>query len=78
MEMEGEGAAGALVNMEGVKAGGNSTLFYFSSEDCSIEQARIEGAGGKLIQPKQSIGEYGFMVMGSDTKGNIFGIHSQF
>lgn len=77
MEMEGEGAAGALVKTKGIKAGGNSTLIYFGSEDCSIEESRIANAGGKVVQSKQSLGEYGFMVLANDTEGNSFGIHSQ-
>src|SRR5690554_1173480 len=77
MEEKGEGAAGALVKMDGLQAGGNSTLIYFGSEDCSIEEARIEAAGGKIIQSKQFIGEYGSIVLAQDTEGNIFGIHSQ-
>lgn len=74
--MEEHGASGALVKMEGFKAGGNATIVYFYSEDCSIEEARISKAGGKVIQTKQSLGEYGFMVLASDCEGNMFGIHS--
>ena len=70
------GASGALVKMEGFKAGGNSTIIYFSSLDCSVEQGRIEAAGGKVFQPKMSMGEHGFMALGTDTEGNMFGIHS--
>ncbi|WP_452223558.1 VOC family protein [Lacinutrix chionoecetis] len=77
MEMDGAGAAGALVKMKDVKAGGNSTLIYFRSDDCAIEEARIEKAGGKVMKSKQSLGEYGFMVLASDTEGNMFGIHSE-
>ncbi|SMO84505.1 hypothetical protein SAMN06265379_109102 [Saccharicrinis carchari] len=77
MEMNGEGAAGALVKMEGVKAGGNSTLVYFGSQDCAIEESRVVDAGGTIVQSKHSIGEYGFMVLAHDTEGNKFGIHSQ-
>lgn len=77
MEMEGQGAGGALAKMEGFKAGGNSTIVYFGSEDCAKEEAKIEEAGGKVIQPKQSLGEYGFMVLAYDTEGNKFGVHSQ-
>ena len=76
-EMYGEGASGALVKMKGMKAGGNSTIVYFVSEDCSIEEARVEGAGGSIYKSKESLGEYGFMVLAFDTEGNIFGIHSQ-
>lgn len=29
-----------------------------------------------MIQPKISLGDYGFMVLGKDTEGNTFGLHS--
>ena len=77
MEMDGPGAAGALVKMESIKAGGNSTIIYFASKDCAIEEARIEAAGGKILQSKQSLGQFGFMVLAQDTEGNAIGIHSQ-
>lgn len=70
------GAAGALVKMEGMKAGGSGTIIYIGSEDCAVEEARVEAAGGKVVQPKMSIGEYGFAAMAVDTEGNTFGIHS--
>ena len=77
MEMQLEGASGALVKMKGFKAGGNSTIVYFASEDCAIEEGRIVAAGGKVFKSKQSIGEYGFMLLATDTEGNMFGVHSQ-
>ena len=77
MQMNGEGAAGALVKMEGFEAGGNGTIIYFRSDDCATEESRISTAGGKLMQSKQSLGEYGYMVLASDTEGNMFGIHSE-
>ncbi|MCD5381078.1 MAG: VOC family protein [Candidatus Pacebacteria bacterium] len=70
------GAPGALVKMQGMKAGGNGTVVYFGSEDSAIEEARVEAAGGKVLQSKMNIGEYGFAVMATDTEGNTFGIHS--
>lgn len=76
MEVTGNGAAGALVKMDGMKAGGNSTLIYLMSEDCATEEARVGSAGGTVIQPKMSIGEYGFIVLILDTEGNTVGIHS--
>ncbi len=69
-------AAGALVKMEGMKAGGNSTIVYFVSDDCAVELSRVEAAGGKIFQPKMSIGDYGFMCLCTDTEGNMIGIHS--
>lgn len=77
MEMKNEGAAGALVKMKGYEAGGNGTIVYFGSEDCANEEKRIEKAGGKVVQAKQSIGEYGFIVLATDTEGNMIGVHSQ-
>ena len=77
MEPNGEGAAGALVKMEGVPSGGGGTLVYFACDDCATEAARIESAGGKIEKPKMSIGEYGFMVLAVDTEGNMFGLHSE-
>lgn len=75
-DMEKYGATGALVNMQGFPAGGNSTLVYFSCDDCSIEEARVEAAGGQIHRPKMSIGEYGFVTLAIDTEGNMFGLHS--
>jgi len=68
--------SGALVKMDGFAAGNNSTIVYFESEDCGIEESRIEDAGGRINRTKMSLGEYGFMVLASDTEGNMFGIHS--
>jgi len=70
------GAAGALVKMEGAKAGSGGTIIYFGTEDCAIEEARVTSAGGKVFKPKMGIGEYGFITIAVDTEGNIFGIHS--
>ncbi|NEN24961.1 VOC family protein [Cryomorpha ignava] len=75
-DMDGPGASGVLVKMAGFESGKNSVLVYFHSEDCSIEEKRIEKAGGAIQQGKQSLGEFGFMVLATDTEGNMFGIHS--
>ena len=75
-DMEKYGASGALVKMEGFTAGGNSTLIYFSCEDCAIEESRVEAAGGRIQKPKMSIGEYGFISLAIDSEGNMFGLHS--
>ena len=70
------GTSGALVHVKDVNAGGNSTIVYFGSKDCSIEEARVEDAGGELVREKMSIGEYGFITLAKDTEGNMIGIHS--
>jgi uncharacterized protein len=70
------GTSGALVKMQGVRSGGNSTLVYFACDDCSVEAGRIDGAGGKVQREKMSIGEYGFIVLALDTEDNMIGLHS--
>jgi len=70
------GASGALVKMEGFSSGGNSTLVYFSCEDCAVEASRVAAGGGRIQREKMSIGEYGFIALAYDTEGNMFGLHS--
>lgn len=74
---EGEGISGALVKADAVQAGGNSTMVYFSCDDCAVEEGRVEAAGGTVQQPKFSIGEYGFCSLAVDTEGNCIGLHSR-
>lgn len=75
-EINNPGSGGALVKMEGFSAGSNSTIVYFVCEDCGVEEKRIASAGGKVFKSKMSIGDYGFIVLGTDTEGNMFGLHS--
>ncbi|RFO95905.1 lactoylglutathione lyase [Rhodoferax lacus] len=74
--MDTYGAGGALVHMDGMKAGGNSTLVYFSCKDCAVEEARVVAAGGKVHKSKWSIGQYGNIALVMDTEGNMLGLHS--
>jgi len=76
MTMERYGAPGALVKMAGVSSGGNSVLVYFSCADCAVEASRVAAAGGQVLKPKFSIGEYGFIALVSDSEGNMIGLHS--
>jgi predicted enzyme related to lactoylglutathione lyase len=76
MDMGKWGAGGALVKMEGMSSGGNSTIIYFSCEDCAVEQSRVVAAGGKIQREKWPIGEYGFIALAVDTEGNMIGLHS--
>lgn len=69
-------ASGSLVQMEGFPAGNNSTIVYFMSEDCSVEESRVVKAGGVVFKSKMAIGEFGTMVLAKDTEGNMIGIHS--
>jgi predicted enzyme related to lactoylglutathione lyase len=75
-ERDATGAAGALVHMPGFPSGGNSTLVYFSTDDCAVEGERATRNGGRIMKEKFSIGQYGFIVLAFDTEGNMFGLHS--
>jgi hypothetical protein len=72
----GPGAMGALVKMDGCPSGGNSTLVYFSCEDCAVEAARAKELGGQVFREKFSIGEHGFIALVVDPDGNMIGLHS--
>lgn len=75
-DMASYGVPGALVKMAGVPSGGNSTLVYFHCEDCAVEAARVQAAGGRIERPKSSIGQYGHIALAVDTEGNMIGLHS--
>ncbi len=76
MDMTTSGCTGALVHMPGCPSGGNSTLIYFSCEDCAHEQALAAANGGSVFKEKFSIGDYGFIALVTDTEGNMIGLHS--
>ena len=76
MQPNGSGASGALVQMQGFPSGGNSTVVYFSCEDCAVEAAKAAQAGGRISKDKMSIGQYGHIALVLDTEGNMIGLHS--
>jgi len=76
MIMDQPGTSGALVKMDGVPSGGNSTIIYFGCEDCAVEADRAVKNGGKLHLAKTSIGQYGAIALVYDTEGNMIGLHS--
>jgi len=77
----GQGAAGSLVHYpDFYKPTSNGSLIYFTahSGDLSIELARVEKAGGQVIQEKKLITEdVGFMGLFIDTEGNRVAMHSR-
>lgn len=75
-DMTTYGAGGALVQREGSNPGIGGTAVYFGVNDCSIEESRINDAGGEVISPKMSIGEFGWISLCMDTEGNMFGLSS--
>lgn len=70
------GASGALVKSAYAKPGGGGSLIYFSVDDCALTEKKVNSAGGKIIRPKFSIGEFGFVTICEDTEGNKIGLNS--
>jgi predicted enzyme related to lactoylglutathione lyase len=74
--MSAYGAAGALVKSPQSRPGPGGTMVYFSVADCAVEQARVVAAGGTVMRPKFSIGQFGWVALCRDTEGNVFGLNS--
>lgn len=75
-DMQCYGASGALVKSSHARPGKGGTLVYFSVDDCATEGSRVATAGGKVVRPKFSIGEFGWVTLCEDTEGNMFGLSS--
>ena len=60
-----------------MQAAVTTTVVYFETEDCLAEERRIVEAGGKIIQPKMHIGEFGYVSLFLDSEGNTLGLHSR-
>ena len=67
---------GALVKTNDNGPHDMGTVIYFSCDDVAVESAKVEPAGGKLLIPKMSIGDFGFIAQFIDSEGNRIGLHS--
>lgn len=78
---DGLGAPGSLVHhQDHYKPSVDGILIYLTahSGDLDNELARVEPAGGRVIQPKTKISdEYGFMALFVDSEGNRLALHSR-
>ncbi|WP_104734064.1 VOC family protein [Hanstruepera ponticola] len=71
------GAQGTLIKQESYIPSQEGTLVYFISDNVQNELDRVEGAGGKIYQPKTQISpEHGYMAVFLDTEGNRVALHS--
>jgi uncharacterized protein len=77
----GLGSGGSLVyQKEYYKPSKDGVLVYFTahSGDLKNELARVEKAGGKILQPKTLIAEgFGYMALIIDSEGNRVALHSR-
>ncbi|HLF04029.1 MAG TPA: VOC family protein [Dehalococcoidia bacterium] len=77
--MDGEGSVGGdlVPPGSGVKVSAEGTrVFLNCTGKLDAVAGRVEKAGGKIVQPKFSIGEHGHIVMIQDSEGNTVGLHS--
>lgn len=72
-----QGTGGAVIHGNGSTPQADGTLVYLNGgNDLSVPLARVEKAGGKVLMPKTSIGENGFIATFMDTEGNRVAFHS--
>lgn len=69
-------AAGGLIKGEGYIPSHTGTLVYFGISDLEATLERVRNKGGKVLLPKTSIGQYGFIAHFEDTEGNKLALHS--
>ena len=68
---------GGLVEEQGYDPSQSGALIYLNGgEDLTLPLSKVETAGGKIVVPKKSIGQNGFMAMFTDTEGNKIAFHS--
>lgn len=71
------GVGGCIVHGQDKKPSADGTLVYLNGgDDLADPLGRVENAGGKVVMPKTSIGEFGYMAVFMDTEGNKVAFHS--
>ena len=71
------GAAGSLITGDEYHPSGQGILIYFTVADIDEVSRKAAAAGGRVLQEKTDIGEYGHIALLLDTEGNRIGIHSR-
>ncbi|SNB47370.1 VOC family protein [Geobacter sp. DSM 9736] len=73
-----DGIGGSLVEGAGYVPGREGVLLYLNGgDDLDVPLRRVKTAGGRVLQNKKAIGEYGFTAIFLDTEGNRIGLHSK-
>jgi predicted enzyme related to lactoylglutathione lyase len=76
MEENSTNCSGSLVQQKDFLPSSQGVLIYFSVADIEDVLKKVEKAGGKCLQNKKSIGQYGFIGIFLDTEGNTIALHS--
>jgi uncharacterized protein len=76
-DMQSGGIGGGLVEEQGYEPSQTGALVYLNGgEDLDGPLSKVEAAGGRIILPKTSLGDNGFMAQFIDTEGNKVAFHS--
>jgi len=75
-EPDAPGSTGTLIKAESYVPSVEGSMVYFSVDDIEAVLKRVEANGGKVVNPKMSIGEYGFVGHFIDCEGNRVALHS--
>lgn len=76
MQSDVMGATGTLMLSEGYTPSHEGSLVYFGVDDIEGALERAQAKGGKVVNPKMSIGEHGFVAHLEDCEGNRVALHS--
>ena len=78
MREGGVNATGALVHNPAMyKPSHDGALVYFAVHDIEAVLARVVAAGGKVIQHRKGVGDFGFVGFFEDSEGNRVGLHAR-
>jgi len=70
------GISGALVQAESYVPSYDGSMVYFSVDDIEATLDKVAQKGGKVLNSKSSIGEFGFVGHFEDSEGNRVALHS--
>jgi predicted enzyme related to lactoylglutathione lyase len=71
------GVSGALAKGESYVPGKQGVRVYFNTLSIDDTLRRVELAGGRVLYPKTSLGEAGWVAEFEDSEGNCIALHSE-
>lgn len=78
MQEGAPGSTGALVQHPSMyRPSPDGALVYFSVLDIEAVLARAEQNGGRILQHRKPVGEFGFVGFFEDSEGNRVGLHAK-
>jgi predicted enzyme related to lactoylglutathione lyase len=75
-DRDSTGSAGSLVEQESYIPSHEGSMVYFAVDDIERCLSTVLANGGKVLNPKKSIGEFGYVAHFEDSEGNRVALHS--